>query len=367
MEGKCKCSPGRIFPQNGEKKSAERSIKILLMERSITDEQNEAPRLIYGSQRSTHDGVSGLLERITERDFSFASGKLREVLFGHFHIGYCELQLKNNGEVPVEVKTPSIEMEFVLMGNCKRTYPDDPNKFILNQNEHNLSFVAPTKTTSKWHSENQKVKLLQINIEPEYFVDYLNKELNSHTQLEALKASIQKGNYLRFSNVGAPITPKMRQVIDQIIDCRRNGMVKRIFLESRILYLMALQLEQLLANKSVLPNFGITQETVAKLSLVKTYLENNLDNKNLTLQFLARYVGTNEFTLKRGFKQLWGVTVFGYFRQLKMQRASQMLLGDSQPIAEIADQLGYKNARHFSTAFKKIFGVTPKDYRKNLS
>ena len=160
------------------------------MKRSITDKQKEAPRLKYGLNHSTEEEKSGLVERTTERDISFASGKLKEIQFGHFHIGYCELHLKNGGEIPVCVETSSIEMEFVLQGNCRRSYPDYSEALVLYQNKHNLSFVAPTTTSSKWKSEDHKVKLLQVNIEPDYFLAYLKKDINAFKKLEKLKQSI---------------------------------------------------------------------------------------------------------------------------------------------------------------------------------
>ena len=79
---------------------------------------------------------------------------------------------------------------------------------------------------------------------------------------------------------------------------------------------------------------------------------------------LAKMVGTNEFKLKKHFKEIFGTTVFGYWNDLKMNDAKQKLLHEELNISEIAESLGYKNSNHFSTAFRKYFGHTPSEIKK---
>ena len=96
---------------------------------------------------------------------------------------------------------------------------------------------------------------------------------------------------------------------------------------------------------------------------VKTILENNLEAP-LSLMELSRTVGINDFKLKKGFKEVFGNTVFGYLNELKMNRAQLLLLNNDLSVAEIARLTGYKNPTHFTAAFKKKFGVLPGSLRK---
>ena len=74
---------------------------------------------------------------------------------------------------------------------------------------------------------------------------------------------------------------------------------------------------------------------------------------------MAQYVGTNEFTLKKGFKELFGTTVFNFWNDAKMAEAKKMLLNGSMNVSEVSDLVGYKNPRHFSAAFKRKYGMIP--------
>ncbi len=82
-----------------------------------------------------------------------------------------------------------------------------------------------------------------------------------------------------------------------------------------------------------------------------------------SLRILALMVGTNECKLKNGFKSLFGITVFGYLFEYRMERACHLLLDSEMSIQEISHSIGYEHHSHFSTAFKRKFGISPMEYR----
>ena len=73
----------------------------------------------------------------------------------------------------------------------------------------------------------------------------------------------------------------------------------------------------------------------------------------------------NEYKLKKGFKETFNNTIFGYLTDQRLQLAKQYLLDTQQTAAEISTQLGYATPQHFNNAFKKKFGVTPFSVRNN--
>jgi AraC-like DNA-binding protein len=86
---------------------------------------------------------------------------------------------------------------------------------------------------------------------------------------------------------------------------------------------------------------------------------------HFSLRGRYRRVGLNEYKLKRGFRELFGTTVFAYLSEQRLALAKRMLLDTDKTAAEIAFELGYATPQHFSAAFKKRFGVSPKSMRKN--
>ena len=74
---------------------------------------------------------------------------------------------------------------------------------------------------------------------------------------------------------------------------------------------------------------------------------------------LSKIVGVNEYKLKRGFKEMFGDTVFGYLSGARLEIAKNDLLKSKKSVSEISSELGYSAVQHFSNAFKKKFGFSP--------
>ncbi|HID73334.1 TPA: AraC family transcriptional regulator [Candidatus Micrarchaeota archaeon] len=83
-----------------------------------------------------------------------------------------------------------------------------------------------------------------------------------------------------------------------------------------------------------------------------------------TIAELAMEVGLNQLKLKQGFKSLFGTSVYALFQRHRMERARDLLYDHN--VTETALILGYSNISHFSTAFRKQFGVLPSEARKSI-
>jgi len=77
------------------------------------------------------------------------------------------------------------------------------------------------------------------------------------------------------------------------------------------------------------------------------------------LSELATIIGINEYKLKRGFREMFGNTVFGYLANARLEIAKNNLLENKKTVSEIAAELGYSSLQHFSSAFKEKFGISP--------
>lgn len=97
------------------------------------------------------------------------------------------------------------------------------------------------------------------------------------------------------------------------------------------------------------------------LQLARELLLKDL-SKPPTIAQLARRSGLNQQKIKRGFKQQFGVTPYALFQRKRMEYARDLLARHG--VTETAALLGYSNPSHFSAAFRKQFGVLPKDARR---
>lgn len=82
------------------------------------------------------------------------------------------------------------------------------------------------------------------------------------------------------------------------------------------------------------------------------------------LDFLVRRIGTNEKKLTELFRRQFGMTVFEYLMDLRLETARWQLANSTIQIQLIADRTGYRNASDFSRAFRRRYGLGPREYRQ---
>ncbi|HBB92371.1 MAG TPA: hypothetical protein DC042_11800 [Bacteroidales bacterium] len=102
-----------------------------------------------------------------------------------------------------------------------------------------------------------------------------------------------------------------------------------------------------------------------RLLFARDYLIRHVENPP-SLSELSRLAGINEFKLKNGFKELFGQPVFAWLADFRLDTARKELMKQSRPITEIAFELGFSSPQHFSTAFKKKYGVSPRQMHRNF-
>ena len=132
---------------------------------------------------------------------------------------------------------------------------------------------------------------------------------------------------------------------------------------SKTIEILVLQAEAYDRMVKVEKPYATREDDKEKLTYAKKYVEENL-RRPPTLSELAKIIGVNEYKLKRGFKELFQTTVFGHLSDYRLDLARQQLSDTSKSIGEIAVELGYSSSQHFSTAFRKKYGLSPKNYRQ---
>lgn len=86
--------------------------------------------------------------------------------------------------------------------------------------------------------------------------------------------------------------------------------------------------------------------------------------KGLSLEQLASLVELNPEYLSRIFKEETGFTFTSFITNIRMKKAAGLLMHTNTKVNQIGNQVGYPNVSYFSTLFKKYFGITPFEYRR---
>ena len=95
------------------------------------------------------------------------------------------------------------------------------------------------------------------------------------------------------------------------------------------------------------------------------YIEENFNNKNLSLSAVADHLNTSVYVATRLFKETTGKNFKEYVMDKRMEYAADLLKSTSYKVTEISGLAGFENAEYFSSLFKTKFGMTPTQYRKN--
>lgn len=119
----------------------------------------------------------------------------------------------------------------------------------------------------------------------------------------------------------------------------------------------------LLMEQSWHPENAVVGRKRLELSVIKVYLDEHYAEK-ITLDDLAERFFINKFYLTKIFKETYGVTINNYIMERRITRAKQMLRFTDMTVDEISIALGMDSANYFSRMFRKVEGITPREYRK---
>lgn len=207
-------------------------------------------------------------------------------------------------------------------------------------------------------AKGQEHKWVDIILKPSFLGIALPDDVN---YLPFAVRSVMTSNAQSIPCDSRVMTPEMYVAAKQLANCPYKSAARTLFLKSKTLELLA----HILAEHSpVSCRTKLSTYEIDCLNEARRLLINDLTNPP-SLRELARSVGLGESKLKAGFKELFGQTVFGFFRTYRVDLARKMLLETTASVSEVAGEIGYTNISHFSAAFKERHGVTPSSYRKN--
>lgn len=326
--------------------------------------KNDQQQLIYrydSEHKPEEYNSPQLVERDHQINLSCGGGVFRAMHFDGFILGYGTMEVKQRLHIETNDKYGLIGLHFMLQGEVTSHLKGVADRLVTSHYEHNIVY-NPFSEESLRVEKQADMKVFGLSFCPEKFVELA---ANNGPILDKYAERVENRLpvYLKRAQ---RITPKMMQVIDEVNRCHFTGGLKKLFLQSKAIELLALQCEQ------------IEQETLRTATggkMTKTDEEKIVYARDLLLQHaqeplslgeLARKAGINEFKLKSGFRKVFDNTVFGYLSEYRLEQAREMVREGKLTFTEIADELGYSSPQHFSHAFRKKFGISPREIKNTI-
>jgi AraC family transcriptional activator of pyochelin receptor len=288
-----------------------------------------------------------------EIPMSFGIMKATQWFFDGIKMSYSESVFNDPIILDWKGDTEMITMHFNLQGKISILIKNMPNAFELSSNQHNMFYGKEAEGKMKVEEMQMKTFLIQLSKK-----SFLNIANDGNDAIKRFADNVESGKSVAFSDVNLNIDLSLQNCINSILHCNYSDSLKRMYFFSKSIEMLVLQAESFnkLANKKTL--YVKKDYDKERILFARDYLLKHIECPP-TLTALSRIAGINEYKLKRGFKETFSQTVFEYLANVRMEIAKNDLLERRKSITEIAFELGYSSLQHFSSAFKKKFGVSP--------
>jgi AraC family transcriptional activator of pyochelin receptor len=284
----------------------------------------------------------------------FASGNIQSVTTPGMQLTEFFLNAGQSFQLIDDEPKETAESVFVLDGHSESQFDNIADPLLFKKGHHNIQYNH--QFAGRHIISSPSFHALTITYDLTFLKGLLQQD---DTRLVGQLANCMYGRKTFLANTNAlPYQGRISEVITAIRQCRFAGVTRYLFLESRMMELFVLQMEQAqeAANTKSDQHWSVADRD--RLHAVKNYIEHAY-LEGFTLKDLTYRFGLNEFKLKKGYRQFFQTTVFGHVHQLRMQKARTLLQDKAMNVSEAAFFIGYNNVSSFCTEFKKRFGYSP--------
>jgi AraC-like DNA-binding protein len=158
-----------------------------------------------------------------------------------------------------------------------------------------------------------------------------------------------------------PLCGKTRMVLEALLNHTYTDSLENIYINAQTQMLLLYSLDCMLGEKEIdVVNCKFLANELDREKIVKAreVLIQHI-GEPITIKELSRKVAINECYLKKGFKEMFGSTIFDFYQSQRMEHAKYLLYEKGLSVTEVSLLLGYSSISHFSTAFKKHTGLKP--------
>jgi AraC-like DNA-binding protein len=223
------------------------------------------------------------------------------------------------------------------------------NNILLSSTNYDLEYT---------YSKNSKFKVVSIAFSPAFTAKCLKKDI-------LVDAKMYTGE--RLNNVNkVPITFEYRRLLDEIFKMEKPSTLSNLVLRNRILLLtekfLSSYLEEGLPSKQLSAHkVKAKQKDIHALKGIEELLSSGSLDKFPSIEELSRTAMMSTTKLKSKFKSFYGMKLYEFYNRNRLEKAREMLQSGRYSVKQAGLEIGFSNLSNFAKAFKKEFGVLPKE------
>jgi len=241
--------------------------------------------------------------------------------------------------------TNNLQLKFCLSGNiyCGQKQTECDN--------------CKSNSTQNCSSKVESIDVLSFSFSPSYLQQFVKANKTSHTFSDQVLAFTHTNSFSKI----LPLCGKTRMAIDALLNHTYTDTHANIFVNAQMQILLLYSMDCMLGDKEETGfscKFLSNEADRDKIIKAREILLQRI-GEPITIKALSRKVAINECYLKKGFKEIFGTTIFDFYQSQRMEHAKYLLYEKGLSVTEVSHLLGYSSISHFSTAFKKQTGIKP--------
>ncbi len=238
-----------------------------------------------------------------------------------------------------------LELKFCVAGNvyCKQK-----------ETECNMCRAGVSKNCS---DKAESVDVLGFRFSPALLSQFVKPRSSNDTLTEDILNFKRQSSFTKI----LPLCSKTRMVIESLLNHNYTDSLENIYINAQVQMLLLYSMDCVIGDKEIDVincKFLANEADREKVTRAREVLIQHI-GEPITIKELSRKVAMNECYLKKGFKEMFGSTIFDFYQSQRMEHARFLLYEKGLSVTEVSMLLGYSSISHFSTAFKKHTGLKP--------
>lgn len=300
---------------------------------------------------TSHDGNEVL---ICETPFATVRQE-RHIISDSVDLNIFKIFPKADIYMPFEFDSDYLEVEYALEGTCYLMRKNGYDDILPFSSKHFGISPQSSFLGCMVYRKDQPCETISFHTTRKT-VNELLGEIVSDLWAEAFRSDDHERNSLSI----AAASPDIINSFLQIVHCDYPSLIKRLFIESKFREILT----RIIAREVRIEKFSGNDFETEQIKKIPGILMERIYTPP-SIKELANELSINTTAMKHGFKHIFGLPIYAYHRNVCLELAAAMLLNTKKTVSEIAIDIGYSCSVNFCYAFKKRYGISPGQYRKN--
>ncbi len=238
-----------------------------------------------------------------------------------------------------------LELRFCVAGNmyCRQ--------------QQNECRQCKIHTSTNCNATFESVDILSFVFTSTLLSQFIKSRMDDDSMSEEMLAFKHTSSFSKI----IPLCIRTRNVLEGLLNNTYSDTLENIYVNAQTQMLLLYSMDCMLGEKeidTITCKFLANEDDRQKIIKAREILIKSIGDP-ITIKELSRKVAMNECYLKKGFKEMFGTTIFDFYQSQRMEHAKYLLYEKGLSVTEVSVLLGYSSISHFSTAFKKHTGLKP--------